>query len=520
MRILDVGCSNAGITHHIAKDVEGLVVDGLDLDRRMVALANRRARKQDIPGKFKVGSALDAPNLFKPGTYDAVVAFELIEHVPDVTEFLATLEAMVKPGGRVYISTPDGTFGQGNNPHHLRVYKAVDLADTIRRRGHLQDLTVGSDQVTVVSYTPGPRREDIGIYLGPCWNRWSPMDIMTKGLGGSETAAVRLADALNDMGFIVTVYGDTDDTCIKDVIYRHYSRFDPLEPRGALIASRAPEVADRPIAAATRLLWVHDIDCGDRLTGARGEAFDHILALSPFHAAHLRGRYPWLAPKVVETRNGIHTKYFKPLPWTERDPRVVYSSSPDRGLDVLLELWPRVLEQVPDAQLAYCYADVYDAVADKDPVIGAFRDRVKALSDQPGVERLGALSQPLLSELMCSSRVWAHPSYSTPAGMVFHETSCIGAMEAQAAGCLVVATDVGALHDTVKIGRLVNNGVLSDSWKAGMVQSIVSGLSDQRVGEWAVTAGPSAASDLGWDGVAEQIGLLVAVGDTAPVRAR
>jgi hypothetical protein len=35
----------------------------------------------------------------------------------------------------------------------------------------------------------------------------------------------------------------------------------------------------------------------------------------------------------------------------------LYTSSPDRGLDFLLELWPRVREQVPDAELHCAYAN-------------------------------------------------------------------------------------------------------------------------------------------------------------------
>jgi hypothetical protein len=42
---------------------------------------------------------------------------------------------MVKPGGRVFLSTPDGTFGTGGNPHHLHAYRTVDFMDIVRHRG-------------------------------------------------------------------------------------------------------------------------------------------------------------------------------------------------------------------------------------------------------------------------------------------------------------------------------------------------------------------------------------------------
>jgi glycosyltransferase involved in cell wall biosynthesis len=529
-RLLSLGCCDAGIERWLANELQGreLHIDGVDLDRRQIALA--RERMADVPGEWKLGSALDAASLFEPGSYDAIAAYELIEHVPDMGVFLDGVEAMLKPRGRVYISTPDGTFGAGYNPHHLRALRAVDLADLLRRRGRLHDIGVGSDGVTVGVYTPGPRKEDVAIYLGSCWNAWHPSDIETKGLGGSETAAIRLAEALNDLGFVVTVYGEVSQQHVgtsaisgeptgHDVIYRDWRVFDPLERRGAVICSRIPEIGDRPINAPTRLLWTHDTDFGPRLTPARLEAFDGVLCLSKWHERHLRGCYPFAKDKLIRTRNGIRHDYFDPKPWKDRAQRVVYCSSPDRGLDVLLELWPQVRKAAPKAELHYCYPDVYDAVADQDATVAAHRDRIAELADQPGVTRLGALSQPSLAALLCDSRVWAHPSWMTLAGAPFHETYAIACIEAQAAGCFCVCSDWGALSENVRWGVKCNSDPPGRKWRSALVAGIVQGLTDEESGRVAVYQGPKRVKALGWDGVGEQVGKLIASRDTGTARA-
>jgi glycosyltransferase involved in cell wall biosynthesis len=511
VKILDCGAHDGYVALWLARRLRDLghevQVDGIELNPAAVEVARKRFEAEGFAGEFAVGDALDVARhvQFQPGSYDVVIAFEVIEHVPKPQALLEALETMCKPDGRVYISTPDGTFGTGQNPHHLRVFRAVDLADLLRRRGQLMDMAVGHDRVTAGAYIPADRRGEIAIYTGPGWESWSPHDIERRGLGGSETAAVRLAEQLSEQDYVVTVYGEVEPGVYGQVVYRHHSVFDPMERRLAVICSRIPELGDRRINARSRLLWMHDTDAGDRLTAARAEAFDHVLVLSRWHESHISGVYPFLRGRIRRVRNGIEHAYFVGDPMS-RKKRVVYTSSPDRGLDILLELWPRIREQVPDAELAYCYSDVYNRVAEQNPDIAAHRDRVRELAaTTAGTQALGSLPQQELARLMRTSLVWAHPSYSTPSGEPFHETSCIGAMEAQAAGCLVVASDWGALSETVEVGRLVNSGPLSKRWREAFVREIIDGLTNEETQRWAQMAGPKAAADLGWGEVAEQV---------------
>jgi glycosyltransferase involved in cell wall biosynthesis len=508
LRVLDLGCHDGYVTGWVRKQMRGrLVVDGLELHPGAAAKARQR-----LNGTVLVGRAEDAPTLFEPHTHDAVVAFELIEHVPDMDVFLDACETMLKPGGRVYISTPDGCFGEGNNPHHLRALRAVDLAELLRRRGHLVDFGVGEDGITVGCYTPAPRLGEVAIYTGPGWEQWHPMDAVTKGLGGSETAAYNLASQLAGLGYIVTLYGYCQEGAVRDVMVRDWRTFDPSVHRQAVISSRLPEVFDRLVNADTKLLWLHDTDCGDRLTPAHAAQLDGVIALSQWHLTHVRERYPFLEPpQLYVSRNGITHDYFVGEN-LERERRVLYTSSPDRGLDVLLELWPQIVERVPDAELLHCYADVYDRVADQNPTIAEHRDRIRQLGQQEGVRAIGSLAQPRVAELMRTALVWAHPSYCTPAGEKFYETSCIGAMEAQAAGCRVVAGGWGALRETVQTGALVDGDPTSAEWRSQFVEEIVAGLTDEQLQARAQSTGPAAVADLDWAGVAEQFAALISPG--------
>jgi glycosyltransferase involved in cell wall biosynthesis len=523
LKVLDLGAHDGFVTAWVAREHPGpITVDGVEAHPDAVRLFNgrirklRRSTKGRIQGKCRQGLAEQAPDLFEPGTYDAVVLYELIEHVLDPASLLAVAERMLAPGGRVYVSTPDGVFGEGHNPHHLRAYRAIDLADELRQRGTLLDMAVGEDTITHGAYQPQPRTGTAVIYTGPGWQPWSPLDPEVKGLGGSETAAIRLASALSDLGWVVTVYGDVEECVHRDVIYRNHRVYDPLAPVDLLISSRTPEVFDRPVRARRRMLWLHDTDCGDRLTPERARQIDDVLTLSAWHAGHVAGMYPFLGGKVRRIRNGIDRERFSG-PELERAPRALYTSSPDRGLDLLLRWWPTVRREaakqgVQDAELWACYSPVYWKIAEQDPTVGAHAAEVRRLAEQPGVTLLESQSQPALARLMRESLVWCAPSYCTPHTMPFHETSCIGAMEAQAAGCVVVASAWGALRETVKVGALVQGDPMSHEWREAFIAEIVRGLVDPDQQRFAQLHGPPAASELGWDGVAREVSDLAALG--------
>lgn len=486
MRVLDLGSHDGFVTNWIGRQFpEGheLVLDGVEANPQAVDVANRRHQESSLAGVYKVGLAEDAPNLFMPKSYDAVVAFELIEHVPDVDEFLSVCESMLVPGGRIYLSTPNGTFGAGYNPHHLRVYRAVDMFELCRRRGEVVDLLMGYDGVTVIAYTPTftlppfdgevPRvfpavKPTATVHTGGGWEAWDPDDIETRGLGGSETAAVHLADSLSRLGYVVTVFGEFREPVMrKQVVYRHHSMFDPQEYADLAVISRQPHLFARPLNATRKVLWMHDTDYGDALTEGLADRMDAIMVLSEWHRGHVVARYPFLADsnKVVVTRNGIDPERFPldQIPCTkERPNRAIYSSSPDRGLDLLLRLWPRVRERVEDAELVYCYSAVYDAVAATNSKLREFRDELDRLGEQEGVTNLGPLNQFALAGAMAKCRVWLAPSWCTPfmawtgeqngfkdwaGGVPFNETFCIGALESAAAGCRRIVSPWGALAE-------------------------------------------------------------------------
>lgn len=129
-----------------------------------------------------------------------------------------------------------------------------------------------------------------------------------------------------------------------------------------------------------------------------------------------------------------------------------YFSSYDRGLECLLNMWPRIRKLVPDATLDIYYGwGAFDEMHRSNPklmkwkweMIRKFHD----LKDQ-GVTEHGRVSHEDLAKAMLGIKVWAYPTE-------FTEINCITALKAQEAGMVPVVTNVAALKETVLSGLKV-----------------------------------------------------------------
>lgn len=289
------------------------------------------------------------------------------------------------------------------------------------------------------------------MWLGPGVEPWNPETPNTEGLGGSETAAIEMAKNLVSLGHEVTVYAEATGKW-DGVTYTHHSTFSGATC-DVFIASRAPWISDAPIHANLKLLWVHDIHCGPPSPQMERwlYRFDRILCLSEWHKGYFLSVYPSVHPDtVIVTRNGIDPSRFSDLP--EKQNRLVFSSSPNRGIIELLGFMPKIAERVPDVHLDIYYGfDTWETMAKQRndanelAVIAQYKAAIDEGVKSGRVTFHGRKSQRELAAAFLRAKVWGYPTG-------FPETSCISAMEAQAAGCWPVYYPVAALTETVKHG--------------------------------------------------------------------
>lgn len=106
VRVLDVGCGAGLASEALAR--AGADVTGLDAAAETLGAARAHARKAGLAISYREGTP-EALRAAGEAPFDAVLALEVIEHVADRAAFCRHLAALLKPEGRLFLSTLNRT---------------------------------------------------------------------------------------------------------------------------------------------------------------------------------------------------------------------------------------------------------------------------------------------------------------------------------------------------------------------------------------------------------------------------
>ena len=376
--------------------------------------------------------------------------------------------------GQLYLQ--NGCYQEAYEAFRNTIARDIEFASAYegaRSAASAMGLSIIADESDVIFYTGGY----------PFHGR----SMEEKGLGGSESALIYMARALAAKGIKARVFcncekpGTYDGVRYDDLVDFHIYR--NLYKLPVLISSRSMRPFKLDLQAQFRILWIHDDvnvpflenECPASLP------IDRIFAISHWQRDVWSRHFSIPAERFFLTRNGVDLKLFKPVEKRVRH-RLVYASRPDRGLNVLLKLFPSIRQQVPDAELhIYTYQLPDDKLnnvvwqqALQSGVVTVQRPHLtsplplyphqgggqgeETFFPRPWWEGLGeggelipgvyirrGLPKAALAEEMATARLMVYPS-------TWRETSCIAAIEAQAAGTPIVASTLAALPETVLDG--------------------------------------------------------------------
>lgn len=297
-----------------------------------------------------------------------------------------------------------------------------------------------------------------------------PSYIYGRGVGGAELALMSWAETMAGRGHDVRIYNSPSRPDDYDgVKYLPQGSFVPSEGRDVFVLFRSPSPHLRTTKADKKIFW----SCDQRTVGHYGrDVFpfvDKVVCISPYHVDYHKKHYEIDDDKITYIDLGVRLQDYNQE--IEKVPgRCIFCSVPDRGLDLLRIMWPKIKERRPDASLVIT-AD-YRLWGSPSP--RNHGHRMNWMS-QPDVAFLGKISRHQLVKEQLAAVV--HPYACT-----YEELFCISSAECQVAGATSITNDIGALATTNEYGAMPGN-ILDSGWQERFIDTVVKTMDFDELGK-------------------------------------
>lgn len=288
-------------------------------------------------------------------------------------------------------------------------------------------------------------------------------------LGGTQSAICYLAEALAAQGNEVFLLNNTSESgmsrgvdCRRRVVDK--SNLELLRSLDFLVivnmVGKGLEIKPFLGHQTKLILWIHnepgfvflqgfndkrEINACDAfvfVSDWQREQFQRIFGIDSNRCCVLRNAIAPCFANIFADDISIQSQKSRP-------PILAYTSTPFRGLDILLKVFPEIRQAVPGTRLKVFSSMKVHQIDDNNNQL-FFGQLYRQCQEIEGIEYIGSIPQPELVRQLRSVTVLAYPN-------TYSETSSIAVMEAMASGCRIVTSELAALPETTAgFARLVS----------------------------------------------------------------
>ncbi len=166
LSILDIGCGGGLLCEPLSR--LGAKMTGIDPGEATIAVAKAHAQKTGLEIDYRCSHS---DGLVMEGKkYDAVLAMEVVEHVPDLAKFMSSACALVRPGGLLIAATLNRTL----KSYALAIIGAEYVLGWLPRGTHDWKQFVSPDELLTTLKTAGLEELNrSGVVYNPIQDEWS-----------------------------------------------------------------------------------------------------------------------------------------------------------------------------------------------------------------------------------------------------------------------------------------------------------------------------------------------------------
>uniref|UniRef100_A0A6C0JXH7 Glycosyltransferase 2-like domain-containing protein n=1 Tax=viral metagenome TaxID=1070528 RepID=A0A6C0JXH7_9ZZZZ len=326
---------------------------------------------------------------------------------------------------------------------------------------------------------------------------WTGKDILTKGVGGSETYIIEMARYIQKRGHykVIVFCNCLEQTSFENVEYIPIIQFMPFAKKRFIhtcIISRFSEYIPVAIEGNVENIYMvlHDLTPSGIIIPI-SDKLKNIFCLSEWHVEYFTAIFPQFKDITVPFYYGIDMSLFDcenpirkydenavqqniQISMVECSPKTpfkfIYSSYPNRGLYELLLMWPHIVKKYPDANL-HIYSDIDGKWVNTNysELMQKIRDLYVKYENIPGglnIYKYGWVCKNTLAEAWKTAEYWLYPC-------TFMETFCLTALEAALSKTVAITNGLAALKNTVgNRGICIEGDPSSLKWREDALESV------------------------------------------------
>lgn len=125
-KVLEIGCGWGRGLQLLTQAADHYT--GIDKNAELIA-----ALSQEYPQSTFIQASIPPLQGLADNTFDYIVTFQVIEHIENDDLFIKEAYRVLKPGGKLLLTTVNRTFSLTRNPWHVREYLADELKQLMQK---------------------------------------------------------------------------------------------------------------------------------------------------------------------------------------------------------------------------------------------------------------------------------------------------------------------------------------------------------------------------------------------------
>ena len=291
-------------------------------------------------------------------------------------------------------------------------------------------------------------------------------------MGGAEISAVQLGEELLKLDYDVTYYLQRCEPFDKGNLHVRLHRQVAEEPQEIFVCVRPHAILTNDFGEGIKkVLW-----SGDAFDQTSNNIFFNqptaksmtaYVFKSNWQKEKMLERFFYIPPEKVKViYNGVKREFFGINGIVPNPKRFIHTSTFYRGVHNFLDIWPMILDEIPDAEIhVFSKTSLYMGNMD-DGKQKAYAELAEKLVHLPNFVLREPIPQYRVAEEMAKAWLMLYPNSG------FVESSCGSVQQSIAVGTPVIATKRAGLPETIR-----ENGVLieqnGEGWKEDFAKATI-----------------------------------------------